>query len=252
MIYGLFAALGWGLADFFAHLAGRRLGSLMAVAHRARRSPRSRSRSSSSRRATASRRSAGGGGWWRSTGSWRCRRTRCTTTRWSWDRCRWSHRSAPATPSWGSLLAIAVLGERPSSVAFIGIGCSYRRGRARVDGPHGDARRPAAASARPLVGGRLGRRVRRGRVHSGCRLAEDRPVAGRDVRLAVGRWCSRSRRWRIARAVEFSRLRTATVLGVTLRLVRRRHRRARGGELLGRRRGAARCRSCSRRARCSR
>ena len=31
MIFGLFAALGWGLADFFAHLAGRRLGSLMAV-----------------------------------------------------------------------------------------------------------------------------------------------------------------------------------------------------------------------------
>ena len=31
MIYGLVAALGWGLADFFAHLAGRRLGSLMAV-----------------------------------------------------------------------------------------------------------------------------------------------------------------------------------------------------------------------------
>jgi len=31
VIYGLFAALGWGLADFFAHLAGRRLGSLMAV-----------------------------------------------------------------------------------------------------------------------------------------------------------------------------------------------------------------------------
>ena len=31
MIYGLVAALGWGLADFFAALAGRRLGSLMAV-----------------------------------------------------------------------------------------------------------------------------------------------------------------------------------------------------------------------------
>jgi uncharacterized membrane protein len=31
VIYGLVAALGWGLADFFAHLAGRRLGSLMAV-----------------------------------------------------------------------------------------------------------------------------------------------------------------------------------------------------------------------------
>jgi uncharacterized membrane protein len=31
VIYGLVAALGWGLADYFAHLAGRRLGSLMAV-----------------------------------------------------------------------------------------------------------------------------------------------------------------------------------------------------------------------------
>jgi uncharacterized membrane protein len=31
VIYGLLAALGWGLADYFAHLAGRRLGSLMAV-----------------------------------------------------------------------------------------------------------------------------------------------------------------------------------------------------------------------------
>lgn len=31
MIFGLVAALGWGLADFFGHLAGRRLGSLMAV-----------------------------------------------------------------------------------------------------------------------------------------------------------------------------------------------------------------------------
>ena len=31
MIYGLVAALGWGLADYFAHLAGRRIGSLMAV-----------------------------------------------------------------------------------------------------------------------------------------------------------------------------------------------------------------------------
>lgn len=31
MIYGLLAALGWGLADFFGHLSSRRLGSLMAV-----------------------------------------------------------------------------------------------------------------------------------------------------------------------------------------------------------------------------
>jgi uncharacterized membrane protein len=31
VIYGLVAALGWGLADYFAALAGRRLGSLMAV-----------------------------------------------------------------------------------------------------------------------------------------------------------------------------------------------------------------------------
>jgi uncharacterized membrane protein len=31
VIFGLVAAFGWGLADFFAHLAGRRLGSLMAV-----------------------------------------------------------------------------------------------------------------------------------------------------------------------------------------------------------------------------
>jgi uncharacterized membrane protein len=31
VIYGLVAALGWGLADYFAHLAGRRIGSLMAV-----------------------------------------------------------------------------------------------------------------------------------------------------------------------------------------------------------------------------
>jgi uncharacterized membrane protein len=31
VIFGLVAALGWGLADYFAHLAGRRLGSLMAV-----------------------------------------------------------------------------------------------------------------------------------------------------------------------------------------------------------------------------
>ena len=31
MIFGLVAALGWGLADFFGHLASRRLGSLMAV-----------------------------------------------------------------------------------------------------------------------------------------------------------------------------------------------------------------------------
>jgi uncharacterized membrane protein len=31
VIFGLIAALGWGLADFFGALAGRRMGSLMAV-----------------------------------------------------------------------------------------------------------------------------------------------------------------------------------------------------------------------------
>ena len=31
MIFGLFAALGWGLADFFGALAGRRIGSVSAV-----------------------------------------------------------------------------------------------------------------------------------------------------------------------------------------------------------------------------
>jgi uncharacterized membrane protein len=31
MIFGLFAALGWGLADFFGALAGRRIGSVTAV-----------------------------------------------------------------------------------------------------------------------------------------------------------------------------------------------------------------------------
>lgn len=31
MIFGLFAALGWGLADFFGALAGRRIGSIGAV-----------------------------------------------------------------------------------------------------------------------------------------------------------------------------------------------------------------------------
>ena len=31
MVFGLFAALGWGLADFFGALAGRRIGSVSAV-----------------------------------------------------------------------------------------------------------------------------------------------------------------------------------------------------------------------------
>ena len=31
MVFGLFAALGWGFADFFGALAGRRIGSISAV-----------------------------------------------------------------------------------------------------------------------------------------------------------------------------------------------------------------------------
>ena len=67
---------------------------------------------------------AAGGGWWRSTASSRCRRTRCTTTRSSSGRCPWSRRSAPATRWSACCSSIVVLGERPSALAMIGIGCS--------------------------------------------------------------------------------------------------------------------------------
>ena len=217
MIYGLFAALGWGLADFFAHLASRRLGSLMAVLV---------GQVLAVVAITAIFLFSGYGlssldGWWWLVAINGVLAMSAYALHYHALELGPVSVVSPIGAGYavvGVLLAIAVLGERPSALAYVGIGCS-------IVG--------AVLVSTDLTAMRAGLRQHPPGLWWAVASAIGFGMAGFTLGVIsqkTGLWqvATFASRWAmvlafvplaVARRGEFSRLRTATLLGISFALI---------------------------------
>ena len=217
MIYGLVAALGWGLADFFAALAGRRLGSLMAVLI---------GQALAAVSITVLFLASGAGlssltGWWWLVAINGVLAMSAYALHYHALELGPVSVVSPIGAGYavvGVLLAIAVLGERPSGLELIGIGCSIvgavlvstdlRAMRAGLrEHPPGLWWAVSSAVGFGLAGFTLGVIAKETGVWQVATFASRWAMIVAFIPLAI------------ARRGQFSRLRTATVAGVGFALV---------------------------------